>query len=87
MERPSAKRLTDKKTFLNDGKRIPLSEQGHWTRDSKEQGAVEVAGMKDKRMLRNKRHQNKKILSSPHRFISLTALVIDIQAKFKYNRS
>jgi len=49
--------------------------------------SVEVAGMKDKIMLRNKRHQNKKVLSSPHRFISLTALVIDIQAKFKYNRS
>jgi hypothetical protein len=47
--------------------------------------SVEVAGMKDKIRLRNKRHQNKRILSSSHRFLFLTALVIDIQAKFKYN--
>jgi hypothetical protein len=34
---------------------------------------VEVAGMKDEIMLRNKRPQNKKIPSPPHRFIFLSA--------------
>jgi hypothetical protein len=35
--------------------------------------SVEVAGMKDKIMLRNKRLQNKKNPSPPNRFICLTA--------------
>jgi len=59
-----AKRLTEK-TFLNDGERTPLLEQGHRILDPKEQVVVDVAEMKDKSILRNTGLQNKRIYCSP----------------------